>query len=250
MNMSPVFDTPITTNDLSLDRVLAVRLPIMLVFLDSTNQQNVEPQLKQIAREFSGQILVAKILTNDNPESTRRYQIRQTPAVVSLNDGQVMSKGEGLSADSVRKHALFLTGKGPEPAQETVSKSSPAGFQPSSNGKVHGAHRANSQPQTVTDNTFDQEVLGSPIPVLVDFWAPWCGPCRMTEPVLEKLAREMPGTLLIAKVNVDENPHLSNRFGIQSIPTMMVVKNGKVIDRWMGALPEQALRNRLSQALR
>jgi thioredoxin 2 len=98
----------------------------------------------------------------------------------------------------------------------------------------------------VTDATFDQEVLRSPQPVLIDFWAPWCGPCRMVEPILERLAQEMAGRLRVAKVNVDENPMTARRYGVQSIPTMMMVKNGQIVDRWAGALPEGALRNRVT----
>ncbi|HSQ18696.1 MAG TPA: thioredoxin [Anaerolineales bacterium] len=92
--------------------------------------------------------------------------------------------------------------------------------------------------------------MRSPIPVVVDFWAPWCGPCRMVAPTLDKLAREWNGQVKIAKVNVDENPRLSGRYGVQSIPTMMVVKNGRIVERWAGALPEQPLRSRLAALVR
>ena len=104
-------------------------------------------------------------------------------------------------------------------------------------------------PIITTDKTFEQEVLHSSQPVLVDFWAPWCGPCRMVEPVLEKLAREMSGRLRIVKVNVDENPLTAQRYSVQTIPTMIVVQNGRVTDRWAGALPEVALRNRVTSWL-
>jgi thioredoxin 1 len=104
-----------------------------------------------------------------------------------------------------------------------------------------------SEPVHVTDAAFEKTVMQSSIPVVVDFWAPWCGPCRMVAPVLDKLAKEQAGKLLIAKVNTDENPEWANRYGIQGIPTMLFVANGKVIHRQVGALPEPILRDVVSQ---
>ncbi len=105
------------------------------------------------------------------------------------------------------------------------------------------------EPVHVTDSAFEKTVLKSEIPVVVDFWAPWCGPCRMVAPTLEKLAREWNGRVKIAKVNVDENPMIAGRFSVSSIPTMMVFSAGKQLDRWAGALPEGPLRSRLSNSL-
>jgi len=99
----------------------------------------------------------------------------------------------------------------------------------------------------VTDAAFEQSVLQSPLPVIVDFWAPWCGPCRMVAPTLEKLAKEYAGKLVVAKVNTDENPDWSMKFGVQGIPTMLFVAGGKVVHRQVGALPEKMLRDVVSQ---
>lgn len=103
------------------------------------------------------------------------------------------------------------------------------------------------EPVHVTDSAFEKTVMQSNIPVVVDFWAPWCGPCRMVAPVLDKLADEYAGKLLIAKVNTDENPQWANQFGIQGIPTMLFVAGGKIIHRQVGALPEPMLREVVSQ---
>ncbi|HEY6073483.1 MAG TPA: thioredoxin [Anaerolineales bacterium] len=103
------------------------------------------------------------------------------------------------------------------------------------------------EPIHVTDAAFEKAVLQSPTPVIVDFWAPWCGPCKMVAPVLDKLAQEFDGKLLVAKVNTDENPEWMNKYNIQGIPTMLFVANGKIIHRQVGALPERMLREIVNQ---
>src|SRR5512139_2917364 len=106
-----------------------------------------------------------------------------------------------------------------------------------------------SEPVHVTDAQFEEQVLKSSIPVIVDFWAPWCGPCRMVAPTLDKLAKEYSGKLLVAKVNTDENPEWMMKYGIQGIPTMLFVAARKIIHRQVGALPEPMLRDIVAQFL-
>ncbi|MBN2119748.1 MAG: thioredoxin [Candidatus Omnitrophica bacterium] len=94
---------------------------------------------------------------------------------------------------------------------------------------------------TVNDANFKKEVLESDIPALVDFWAEWCGPCLMVAPVLKEIAREYEGKLKVCKVNVDDAPHTASKYGVMSIPTLAVFKNGKVVDKVVGALPKTEL---------
>ena len=109
---------------------------------------------------------------------------------------------------------------------------------------------ASSGPTIVTDSSFQQEVLSvSGPPTLVDFWAPWCGPCRIVGPIVDQLAAESNGRYRIAKLNVDDNPQTASRYQVASIPTMLIFKNGAVIDRIVGAQPKQAIVERLKQAL-
>ena len=103
--------------------------------------------------------------------------------------------------------------------------------------------------QEVTDSSFEDEVRKSTTPVIVDFWAPWCGPCKAVAPVLEQLAKEYAGKVKITKLNVDENPQTASRFSIRSIPTMMFFKNGKVINTLVGALPKTEIEKHLASAI-
>ncbi|HEY3266075.1 MAG TPA: thioredoxin [Armatimonadota bacterium] len=101
----------------------------------------------------------------------------------------------------------------------------------------------------VNEQNFQQEVLDSPITVLVDFWAPWCGPCRMVAPVVEELAKDYAGKLKVVKVNTDEAPGIAGSFGIMSIPTLMIFKNGERVDQIIGAMPKQAIAGKLQPHL-
>lgn len=105
------------------------------------------------------------------------------------------------------------------------------------------------EPIHITDEAFEKIVMQSSIPVIVDFWAPWCNPCKMIAPTLEKLAKEQDGKLIVAKVNTDEYSEWMQKFGIQGIPTLLFVSGGKVVHRQVGALPERMLREVVTQFL-
>ena len=105
------------------------------------------------------------------------------------------------------------------------------------------------KPTELTDATFEQEVLKSTMPVLVDFWAAWCGPCKMIAPIVEELATEYDGKLKIGKVDVDNNQKIAMQYGIRSIPTLLVFKGGKVVEQIVGAAPKKTLVEKLSKHL-
>jgi len=105
------------------------------------------------------------------------------------------------------------------------------------------------EPINVTDEAFEKTVINSEMPVIVDFWAPWCGPCKMVGPILEKIAKEFAGKVIVAKVNTDNDSEWANKYGVQGIPTMLFMANGKVIHQQVGALPEPMLRTVLDQFL-
>ncbi len=106
-----------------------------------------------------------------------------------------------------------------------------------------------SEAAQVTDSTFAEEVLQSDIPVLVDFWAPWCGPCRMVSPVVDEIAQQYDGKVKVVKLNTDDNPNVASQYGIRSIPTLMIFKGGDRVDMVVGAVPKTTLANTLEKYL-
>lgn len=105
------------------------------------------------------------------------------------------------------------------------------------------------EPINVTDAAFEKTVLQNELPVIVDFWAPWCGPCKMLGPILDKMAKEFAGKLIVAKVNTDENQEWAGKYGVQGIPTMLMMKDGKIVHRQVGVLPEPMLRDTIKNFL-
>ncbi|MDJ0715035.1 MAG: thioredoxin [Prochloraceae cyanobacterium] len=101
----------------------------------------------------------------------------------------------------------------------------------------------------VTDSSFKEDVLDSDVPVLVDFWAPWCGPCRMVAPVVDEIAEQYAGQVKVVKLNTDENPNVASQYGIRSIPTLMIFKGGQRVDMVVGAVPKTTLANTIEKYL-
>jgi thioredoxin 1 len=108
---------------------------------------------------------------------------------------------------------------------------------------------AMAKPGEVTDESFEEKVIKADQPVMVDFWAPWCGPCRMVAPVVDELAEEYEGKATFLKMNTDDNPEVATKFGIRSIPTLLVFKDGKKVGQIIGFQPKNALRKRLDSAI-
>lgn len=255
-------DAPIHVNEANLARVLAARLPVMLVFWQKNCApcEQLAPALDRLARQYAGRGLVVKANVADEPTLARRFQIKRLPTVILFNkDGEEAARAVGAGPEEGWAAWLdYLTGvrrerpalpSGPSAAlYPETAPSSADEAPPRASAADVGAGPA-ARPITVTDATFDQLIRTSRVPVLIDFWAPWCGPCKMIAPTVEALAREFAGRALVGKLNVDENPQVAGRFGIMSIPTLLIFKNGRVVDQIVGAYPAPELRRQLMRQL-
>ena len=231
----PIFNTPINTDDNNLTKVLGQSLPIALYLYDNRTGTNrtLDEAISKAAKEYAGQVLVVRVDTSNNPQVKHDYGNLAAPALVTLiKDGsgrKVKSQAGNINAADVQAHIAYLIGKGAAPKQAAPTTSA--------NTSSASANGSSTKPQVVTDATFDSEVLKSKLPVLVDFWAPWCGPCRTIGPVVEQMAQKYAGRAKVVKVNVDDNPRIAQQFQILSIPTLMTFKNGSALKRQVGANP-------------
>jgi thioredoxin 1 len=252
-------DTVIHTNTQSIDRVLRTGLPVMLVFWKRSVPQStdLDPVLNQLAGRYAGRALIAKVDADAEPELIKRYEIRLLPSIVAIQDGKPVATLAGRVSDqAVQDWLKYLVEGGTHPSLASGPGTPTATGQPlPANGKhPTGADQGatvrdtTATPLTVTDASFDQVINGK-LPVLVDFWAEWCGPCRMVAPSVIQLAQEFSGRAVVAKLNVDENQNTARRFNIMSIPALYIFKEGRVVDQIVGAQPLPILRDRLARAV-
>ncbi len=248
-------DTVIHTNQQSIDRVLNAGVPVVLFFwqegIEASRQ--MDPALSDLAERYAGKALLAKIDASAEPQLVQQYGVKQIPTTVFTKQG----KTEATAVGAITKAELdawlsYLVSGGPRPAVPGGPSNGMNGAQQTyTNGSPgHGTGPARTQtstaPITLTDANF-QQVINGPGPVLVDFWAPWCGPCRMVAPSVDQLAKEFSGRAVVGKLNVDENPRTAQQYQIMSIPALHVFKNGQSVEQIVGAQPVHVLRERLAR---
>ncbi len=230
-------DTVIHTNEQSVDRVLQTGLPLVLVFWhpQAALEPAIEAQLNQAASQFAGKMLIAKINASSERALVERYQIQQTPALVFIKAKAVAGKVAGnLQSAPIDAWLRYLLegGARPQPMPPATVPTEAGG----------------DKPITLTDANF-AEIISGKTPVLVDFWAPWCGPCRMVAPTVEQLARDYQGRAVIGKLNVDENPRTAQQYQIMGIPALYIFKQGKIMEQMVGVQPATVLKQRLEHHL-
>lgn len=227
-----VISTILNTNAQSIERVLGAGLPVLLIFARAATPISAAQTqtLEELAQRYAGRAIIARIDADAEPELTRRFRITNTPVYLLVRNSkpEIALASEEARANVAAWLAHFVDGK-PQPAVNSQAR-------PANDGK----------PLTLTDANF-QQTINQSLPVLVDFWAPWCGPCRMVAPSVEKLAQEYAGRAIVGKLNVDENQQTAQRYRVMSIPTLIIFKHGQPVDQIVGAQPYAALQQRLAR---
>jgi thioredoxin 1 len=239
--------------------VLGAGMPVLLVFWgkECAPCQQINPALQSLAAAYAGKLLIAKVDTRDNPALVQRYRVSQLPELIVIQGKSEIARAQGAAGEQALRawlDGLLLGGSRPNPPRgpSVPMNGTPAAHPGPQHSTSNRSPRPTAQapggsPIALTDANFDQVIRTSDTPVLVDFWAPWCGPCRAVAPTVERLAQEFTGRALVAKLNVDENPRIAQRFGITGIPALYIFKGGQVAERLVGAQPASALRQALGR---
>ncbi len=263
--MPIAYDTPITTSAENLERVLSLGKPVFLA-LETPHCETctrLNQPLKELAADFAGKALIVRVEDVTQGNLQTRFNVTRVPILILWKDGREIGRIEGAaSKEALRQHLDFLVGAAARPAVASGPSQPLSGTRTGGDGASYpnsqpaaaqswgkAERSAGAAPINVSDASFERDVLHSPLPVLVDFWAPWCGPCRMVSPIVEELGKEYAGRLRVAKINTDENPTRPSSLGIRGIPTLILFKDGREVDRIIGAAPKPNLKQFIERNL-
>ena len=228
-----------------LETALQNGKPALFIF---TNGDDLRNEFSIAFNKAAGEhqdILFAKVNPKENPAIAEQFNVGSKALLIGWYDGEELVRRNRPWGTDVPLAIELL--------QQAYEAEQPEPDIPDSEENVENKHKetqiVENKPVAVTDETFQAEVIDYHLPVLVDFWAEWCGPCRMVAPILDKLAEEYAGKIRIAKVDVDSNPGLSQTFRVMSIPTLMMIKDRTIVFSQPGALPEPALRDLIEQLI-
>ncbi len=240
---------PINLTDETLDETLNTDKPVLLIVTDGAGLRGDFNTAFRKAAGENNDIVFAKINPAKNPKAAQFFEVGSKPVMVAMHCGESVVRRSRPWGSDVPSAIEALKARAYEMSRADAKPSEDAQASESTNANPEEQLVMFNAPVNVTDATFEAEVINSELPVLVDFWAEWCGPCRMVAPILDKLAEEFAGQVKIAKVDVDANPALSQSFRIMSIPNMMALKNKTIVFNQPGALPEPALRDLIQQLI-
>lgn len=242
---------PMILTDSTLEAALSDSKPLLLIVTSGDAlRSDFAAAFKQAAAKTSS-VVFAQIDALQNPIAAKRFDVSTKPVLIAWHCGETLSRRVRPWGTDVNPTVEMLveSGKALTPSPPLVTPPAPAA------NKIIDLKKdkkvMQTKPVTVTDATFQQEAIdfSEEMPVLVDFWAEWCGPCRMVAPILDKIATEYAGKIRIVKVNVDENPALSQSFNIRSIPTLMAIKQRTIVYSQPGALPEPSMRQLVDKVI-